>query len=169
MSNPDAFLVSAPMDLQQQGLREISLDDYNIHQRIKELDPRLFLYFHPYGGETPSGRPEARWQVYRAARSVNERPFLLMTLEEPDGSFRPLDQRVLHDLQAGDLHASPNKYEEFLKRRKAAMESRQREWENLAEELGKDAERALAIDGDILAPRVSLHVSDRERRKGGGK
>ena len=169
MSYSEAFLVSAPPELQQQGIGQISLDDYNIHSRIKELDRRLFLYFHPFGGSDKSGNPEARWQVYRSARSVDEKPFLLQTLEEKDGSFRPLDQRVIHDLEQGDLHASPNAYADFLKRRKADLESKEREWANLTEELGKDAARALALDGHVHAPKVSLYISDNERRKGGGK
>lgn len=169
MANPHAFLVQAPIEFQQQGIEQVTLDEYNIHKRIKELDRRLFVYLHPFGGEDEYGNPEPRWQVYRAAESLDERPYLLMTLEEKSGAFRPLDPRVLHDLREGDLHASHNTYKEFLKRRKEREESRQREWEHLSQELAKDTARALAIDGQIHSPQVSMYVSDRERRKSGRK
>lgn len=167
MANPNAFLVQAPIEFQQQGIEHVTLDEYNVHKRIKEFDRRLFVYLHPYGGEDEYGNPEPRWQVYRSAESFDEKPYLLMTLEEKNGKFRPLDPRVIHDLREGDLHASHNTYKEFLKRRKAAEESRRREWENISEELAKDATRALAIDGEVHSPRVSLYVSNRERRKSG--
>ena len=169
MANPAAFLVQAPIEFQQQGIETVSLDEYNIHRRIKELDPRLFVYLHPFGGEDEHGKPEPRWQVYRAANSVDEKPFLLKTLEEKNGKFRPLDARVLVELKEGDLHSSHNTYKEFLKRRKEREASRIRDWENLAEELAADTARALAIDGVIHSPKVSMYVSDRERRKSGRK
>lgn len=167
MANPAAFLVQAPIEFQQQGIEHVTLDEYNIHKRIKELDRRLFVYLHPYGGEDEHGNPEPRWQVYRAAESLDERPYLLMTLEEKNGKYRPLDPRVLHDLREGDMQASHNTYTEFMKRRKEREESRQREWEHLSAELAKDTARALALDGVIHAPQVSMYVSDRERRKAG--
>ena len=167
MARSDAFLVQAPAEFQQQGIQHITLDEYNIHKRIKEVDRHLFVYLHPHGGEDAHGNIEPRWQVYRSATSLDEHPYLLQTLEEKDGSFRPLDARVITDLQEGDMRASHNTYSEFIKRRKEAEASKERDWQELSYELSKDTARALAIDGVIHAPQVSMHISNRERRKSG--
>jgi len=97
------------------------LDDVlHIARRVREFDPALFVAFNTM---------VQRYEVHdRQARGGT----LVMRVQEPDGSFRPLDERVLETLRRGRRE----RFGEVFRELEEAEHRREREWERRNTEIG---------------------------------
>lgn len=155
----------APPEIQTQGIGFIASDLYSICERVQEIDPAMYVaLIYPRGSSNP--REDQRFALMR---NTEYGPDLVHIIQNEDGSFRPLDGRVLHWMRECDLHRPENSNAEIAKRRRQAKEAEEKERRDLIENIARDGADALRHDGVILAPRVSMHISDRERRRSGKK
>lgn len=74
------------------------IPDRTIERRLKAYDSKLSVRWMP---------SKERWGIYRTVASkgnLYDRDVLVKTVRNEDGSYRPLDARVLEELRAGDWH-----------------------------------------------------------------
>jgi hypothetical protein len=109
-----------------------------------------------------------RWQITRTMSSANrlyDRTFVVMTVRDDDGSFRPLDRRTLDALAEADtwrrgMHAL-HRIEEANRRQEEAVD---RDWRNHIDAVAGDRHPAIQreIDeqiGAVNVPRQDLQMA----------
>jgi hypothetical protein len=94
-------------------------DIYNIEARVREIDPRLVILFDYF---------KERYVVYEKVRRVRPEAVMadgtqiyalvdelmhVITLENEDGGFRPLDSRLIDDLIRMDTHRDEFDFKKF--------------------------------------------------------
>lgn len=103
-------------------------DIYNIESRVKEISPALFLCFdhvkerYVVFEKVMKYRPEFETEDGVFFSTVEELMHVT-TLENEDGSFRPLDQRLLTDLRNMDTHQNDNWFNELKSQARKKRES----------------------------------------------
>lgn len=121
-------------------------------------------------------RERERWQILRSLLSANrlyERTFVVMTVQQDDGSYRALDQRTLDALAAADtwrhgMHAL-RRMEDANRRREEAID---REFSGFVQDVAKEHRRQIVKEldasiGALNVPRQDLMIDeDAPRRRG---
>ena len=78
--------------------------DWSFQKRLKKQDSKLFAkWIH----KDPRGRVKDRWAIFRIQPSDNKlynRYWMVMWVQNEDGSYRPLDERTLRALRQADTH-----------------------------------------------------------------
>lgn len=97
--------------------------DPNLTDRVREVDPSLQVVF--------DGRRQKYVVIDIAAPGgVDER--IVMVVQEPDGSFRPFDNRTLEHLRKHRM----TRADQIIKELDDAEAAREREWERQTEQVG---------------------------------
>ena len=121
------------------------IPDWSIVRRVQQIDPRLTIRWMPH---------KERWGIYRRTLSESRtyhQDILVRVVKNEDGSYRPLDSRVLDDLRRADMH------HRSWARHVAQMEAEQtRSEERRLADLQDDAE---AISGEIY-PQVRREAEE---------
>ena len=134
------------------GKRKLGCRPYppaNITRKIKEYDPLLEVWYN---------RVWCKWMLFREGHPV-------MTIKEADGSYRPLDHRVLHSLRRADAWVRGRAVLDEIEENNLAVELnddkqfRTHIKEN-AEELRKQFRRATADVGGRNRPKEDFAVPD---------
>lgn len=143
--------------LQGYGIHEVPMDLYGIEEQLQKHDKFLFLAFIP---------ELQRVAIMRYQPGLNSEPHMITVCQEKDGSYRIPDQRDVDEIRYGDLWQNDNlSYANYRKAQETKAESQKRSFDNMAEEMGRDMAHMAAIAGEIHSPRVSMHVSKREKKE----
>lgn len=142
------FSLFAPENLREAGFAEVEADVLRIAEKLEELNPALQLHINMKTGlfEVLYENPQTG-KTYRTG----------ITCEV-------LDDRLINRVQLGDLQGQEFGWEQYVKLQQEAEEREQRELDELDRELERDLERRMALASIIHAPRVSMHVSRREKK-----
>ncbi|HEX7022641.1 MAG TPA: hypothetical protein VF171_07275 [Trueperaceae bacterium] len=126
------------------------LDDaLGVVRRVKELDPALFVAWNPAC---------RRYEVHdREARGST----LVMRVQEPDGSFRRLDARVIETLRRNRRE----RFGEVFAELERAEERREREWGRRTTRIAEGLADDLRFAGRLVVGGVAVEPG---RDAGGG-
>ena len=132
--------------------------DPHFMRKLKQYDPEVKVWFN---------RVLALWQLFRAGK-------VIMTVREPDGTFRPLDDRVLTTLRRGNFYIRGRAvYDEIEQANLNAQAAIDADWRDFLtynhRELQKQFRKATDdIVGAINVPKEDLAIPDKptlERRR----
>lgn len=102
-------------------------DTLHIAREVRRFDPELFVAFNPH---------VQRYEVHD--RTQPQGQTLVMRVQEPDGSYRPLDDRVLQTLMRCRRERFDEVFRELEQKEKERERRWQREMENIAEAMADD-------------------------------
>lgn len=126
------------------------LPPQNIVRKIKEYDPEIEIWYNRIWG---------KWMLFRNG-------YPIMTVKEPDGSYRPLDHRVLTSLRRADAWTRGRAVLDEIEEHNLATEinddrSFRSYVKDTSEELRKQFRRATAdVAGARNLPKEDLVIPD---------
>lgn len=130
----------------------------DINNKLQEHDPYLFIDLIV--------SPFEAFAIFRFDPMHMREPVLLRTILDDRGNFRLPDDRDVLEMRMGDLRTNSElTYENYDKARKRTEAKREEEFREFEKEFAKDLARAAHHDGIAHAPRVSMHVSKREKKQ----
>jgi hypothetical protein len=113
-------------------------DIYNIAAALKEYDPNLCVGVNGLTG---------KYEIYYVSARLGNNPELIHTVENPDGSWRPLDGRVIKHLHRNDTRHEGNSWRAYVKAREAERANREQYLRDLYANLREDAATAFEVSG----------------------
>jgi len=115
-------------------------DPFGIIDRVKEVDPDLFVAWNPN-----------LWRFEVHDRRAPGEETMVMRVQEPDGRFRMLDNRVLETLRANRRERFP----EILREVERVEEEREKRWESDLESLAHGVADELKFAGKVVVQGVN--------------
>lgn len=117
----------------------------NIERKIKEYDPEIEIWFNRIWG---------KWMLFR-------RGHVVMTIQNEDRSYRPLDHRVLHALRKADAHNRGMKVlDEILEHNENLEASREKEFSDFVTESSKETRKLFRDQMDMQVGAINLPKED---------
>jgi len=144
------------------------IPDWSMVKRLKDYDSKLDVKWHPQ---------KERWAIVRRVpdkHNLYDKEILITHVTNPDGSYRPLDERVLTLLKQSDHYQRGSRavIEEMIDNQKKQELSHQRDTRNTMESIAAETTPMGGYDDPLMGsrnvpkedvPSVEQFIEERER------